>query len=128
MNRRLGDRNEIRRHAAVLILKELAQNVATHIYTYVPQYIDSIWTAIRDTKQIIREAAAEALSACLGLLVQRETTQRLNWYAKIIEEAEKGLRMNSNESIHGSLLTYREMLNGAGMVFSLSPISHPPLH
>lgn len=46
----LGDRNEQRRYAAVLVLKELALNSATLIYSYVPQILDLIWIPLRDTK------------------------------------------------------------------------------
>jgi len=63
-----GDRNEARRHAAVLVLKELAVNAPTLIYSYVQQILELIWTALRDSKQPIREAAAELLSQSLRLL------------------------------------------------------------
>lgn len=99
----------------MLILRELATHAPTLIYTYVPQYLDSIWSAIRDTKQIVREAAAEALRACLALLILRETGQRTHWYARILDEAENGIKMSQTEAIHGSLLTYRELLLGTGM-------------
>jgi FKBP12-rapamycin complex-associated protein len=112
----LGDRNENRRYAAVLILSELAQNAPTLIYAYVPQYLDLIWIALRDMKMIIREAAAGALSACLNIIVQRESPQRSQWYNRILEEADKGLKANAVESIHGSLLTYRELLQQTGPV------------
>jgi serine/threonine-protein kinase mTOR len=45
-----GDRNENRRYAAVLVLKELALNSSTLIYSYVPQILDLIWIPLRDPK------------------------------------------------------------------------------
>jgi len=45
-----GDRQEARRHASVLVLKELAINAPTLFYSYVQQFFDSIWGALRDTK------------------------------------------------------------------------------
>ena len=47
---RLGDRNEARRYAAVLVLKELANNASTLLYSYVPQILDLVWVALRDPK------------------------------------------------------------------------------
>ena len=48
-----GDRNELRRYASVLVLKELAQNAPTTVYAYVPQILDLIKVAIRDPKVIV---------------------------------------------------------------------------
>ena len=47
---RAGDRQEARRHASVLVLKELAVNAPTLFYSYVQQFFDSIWGALRDPK------------------------------------------------------------------------------
>ncbi|GAO47492.1 hypothetical protein G7K_1698-t1 [Saitoella complicata NRRL Y-17804] len=110
-----GDRHEARRHAAVLVLRELAINSPTLIYSYVPQILDLIWVALRDPKVIIRDSAADALSACLEIIYQRESQLRLQWYTKILEEAQHGLRLNTADTIHASLLTYRELLLRAGM-------------
>lgn len=46
----LADRNESRRQAAVLVLKELAQNTPTLIYAYISQILDALWTGLRDQK------------------------------------------------------------------------------
>jgi FKBP12-rapamycin complex-associated protein len=46
----LGDRNESRRYAAVSVLKEMALNSATLIYSYVPQILELIWIPLRDSK------------------------------------------------------------------------------
>lgn len=48
--RTTGDRQEARRHASVLVLKELAVNAPTLFYSYVQQFFDSIWGALRDPK------------------------------------------------------------------------------
>lgn len=112
----LGERNELRRHAAVLIIRELAINVPTLVYAYVSDILDLIWAALRDFKVDIRLAAADALSQVLEIIYKRETTKRQEWYMRIKEEAQKGSKVNSVECIHGSLLTYRELLLYAGMV------------
>jgi FKBP12-rapamycin complex-associated protein len=110
-----SDRHESRRHAAVLVLRELARNSPTLFYAYVPQVLDLIWTALRDPKVTIRESAAECLSSCLEIISQRETALRIQWYNKILEEAQYGLKVNNADWIHGSLLAYRELLLRSGM-------------
>jgi serine/threonine-protein kinase mTOR len=110
-----GDRHESRRHAAVLVLRELARNSPTLFYAYVPQVLELIWIALRDPKVTIRESAADCLSSCLEIISQRETALRIQWYTKMLEEAQYGLKVNNADWIHGSLLAYRELLLRAGM-------------
>jgi serine/threonine-protein kinase mTOR len=110
-----SDRHESRRHAAVLVLRELARNSPTLFYAYVPQVLDLLWVALRDPKVVIRDSAAECLSCCLEIISQRETALRVQWYTKILEEAQFGLRSSNADYIHGSLLAYRELLLRAGM-------------
>ncbi|CAG8540856.1 14593_t:CDS:10, partial [Acaulospora colombiana] len=108
-----GDRQELRRYSATLVLRELAQNAPTLVYGHVPAILDSIWVGLRDQKQIIRESSAGTLSACLKIIDERESPLRIQWYTKIYEEAVKGLKQGSADQIHGSLLVYRELLNHA---------------
>ncbi|KAL2912121.1 phosphatidylinositol kinase-related protein kinase tor1 [Polyrhizophydium stewartii] len=108
-----GDRNEARRFAAALIIKELALNAPTLVYVYVPQIVDLIWVGLRDQKVSIREAAAQSLSECLALVQVRENQNRRHWYKRIFEEAQRGLRMSSSDAIHGSLLALSSLLNQA---------------
>lgn len=61
-----SERNEPRRHAAVLVLKELAINAPTLFYVHVPAFVDLIWSALRDPKLVIREGAIDALRGSLG--------------------------------------------------------------
>lgn len=105
-----GERNEARRYSAVLVLKELATNAPTLIYTYVPQILDLIWVALRDIKTLIREAGADALKACFVLAQVRDNNLRRQWFKKIYDEAQKGLKLNNSDSIHGSLLALRELI------------------
>lgn len=109
-----GDRYENRRLAAVLVLRELALNSPTLIYSYVSQIFDLIWVALRDSKVMIRNSAADSLSACLEIIHQRESQLCIQWYVKILEEAHHGLKTNNSDYIHGSLLAYRELLLKSG--------------
>jgi len=61
-------------------------------------------------------AAADALSAVLAIVADRESHHKASWYNRINEEAQRGLKIASTESIHGSLLIFRELLLHAGMV------------
>ncbi|KAI8925792.1 armadillo-type protein [Entophlyctis helioformis] len=105
-----GDRNEARRLAAVLVLKELISNAPTILYAFVAQIIDHIWSGLRDPKVTIREGAADALSECLGIVQLRDNSLRRQWYRKIYEEAQRGVKSSSLETVHGSLLALREIL------------------
>eukprot|EP01132_Coremiostelium_polycephalum_P002833 gene2833-3519_t len=111
-----GDRYETRRHAAVLVLKELALNSPTLFYVHVNSFIDSIWVALKDNKVVIREGANDALRACFDLIAERESPLRLQWYQKIFEEATKIFKHNSSSSefIHGALLAVGELLRNTG--------------
>lgn len=109
------DRQENKRFAAVLVLQELARNSPTLVYSYVGQILDLVWVALRDSKVMIREAAASALSACLDIIYQRESQLRLHWYVNVLDEAQHGLKIGTSDAIHGSMLAYRELLLRAGM-------------
>jgi FKBP12-rapamycin complex-associated protein len=106
-----GDRVEYRRFAAVLILKEMAENASTVFNVHVPEFVDAIWVALRDPKQAVRERAVEALRACLHVIEKRETRWRVQWYYRMCEAAQVGLGRNASvHSIHGSLLAVGELL------------------
>lgn len=109
------DRQENRRFASVLLLRELSRSSPTLIYSFIPQILEVIWVAIRDPKVLIRETAAEALYECLYIMKHRDQKNRDTWYGRILEEAKLGLRMGTTDSLHGSLLTYLQLLDQAGM-------------
>ncbi|MCD7451121.1 hypothetical protein HAX54_009733 [Datura stramonium] len=74
-----GERIEYRRFAAVLILKEMAENASTVFNVHVPEFVDAIWVALRDPTLAVREKAVEALRACLRVIEKRETRWRVQW-------------------------------------------------
>ncbi|XP_072945210.1 serine/threonine-protein kinase mTOR [Epargyreus clarus] len=116
------ERNEGRRHSAVLLLKELAIAMPTYFYQQVSGFFDHILVALKDPKQQIREAAAKALRAGLVVTAQRETakqsTSKPQWYIQCYEEAmlsfedipirEKGI--TKEDRVHGGLLILNELL------------------
>ncbi|XP_013778468.1 serine/threonine-protein kinase mTOR-like [Limulus polyphemus] len=115
-----GERHEGKRHAAVLILKELAVSTPTLFFQQVQQFFDCIFNAVRDPKCVIREGAVLALRAALMVTAQRETKETQNpfWYKQCYEEAEKGFEelsvrekgVNRDDRVHGSLLIINELL------------------
>ena len=86
------------------------------VYEQTPDLLDNLWTAMRDPKVAIREVAANALSGCLSIAFERESPARQEWCNLVYEQASKGLKLNTSDSIHGSLLGYQELFLRAGMV------------
>ncbi|KAJ8079507.1 phosphatidylinositol kinase- protein kinase tor1 [Marasmius tenuissimus] len=109
------DKPEAPRYAGVLILKELARNSQTYFHSHIGQVFESIFVPLRDQKVHVREGAAELLAACLEIVTQRERQARSSFLPKVLTEAQIGLKSAQPEVIHGSLLTYRELLLHAGM-------------
>ena len=108
-------------YAGVLILKELARHSANYFHSHVGLVFDKILVPLRDPRVIVREGAAELLAACLEIVAQRDRQQRNPYLIRILQDAQAGLRMNQPEIIHGSLITYRELLLHGGMVSTLKP-------
>ncbi|XP_057821315.1 serine/threonine-protein kinase TOR isoform X2 [Cryptomeria japonica] len=110
-----GERVEHRRLAAVLILKEMAENAPTVFNVHVPEFVDAVWVALRDPTLAVRERAVEALRACLCVIEKRETRWRVQWYYRMFEATQDGLGKNASvHSIHGSLLAVGELLRNTG--------------
>ncbi|RZF43401.1 hypothetical protein LSTR_LSTR001662 [Laodelphax striatellus] len=114
-----GDRHEGKRHAAVLVLRELALSVPTYFFQQVQTFFELIFNAIHDPKPFIREGAVEALRAALVVTSQRETarqTQKPTWYSTCYFDAMKGFEdivakgINKDDRIHGSMLVLNELL------------------
>lgn len=110
-----SDRQESRRFAAVLTIRELAKNSPTLLYAFVPQIFDCIWVALRDSKVLIRETAAEAIGACFEIISARDAILRQQWFSRVYDEAQQGFKSGTVEHVHGSLLTIKELLLKGGM-------------
>ncbi|KAF7543089.1 hypothetical protein G7Z17_g11028 [Cylindrodendrum hubeiense] len=110
-----NDRVEERRYSAVLVLRELARNAPTLMYQYIPTIFDWIWVGLRDSRQLIRATSAETVSACFRILRERDQEMKQLWMSKIYNESKQGLKVNTVESIHGSLLVLKELLEQGAM-------------
>lgn len=69
----------------MLVLKQLALNAPTLFFMHVPPFIKAIWVPLRDSKQIIREGAIEALRACLALIAMRDGNVRKRWFTAVFQ-------------------------------------------
>ncbi|KAI9151477.1 Serine/threonine-protein kinase tor2 [Paramyrothecium foliicola] len=110
-----NDRVEERRYSAVLVLRELARNAPTLMYQYIPTIFDWIWVGLRDVRQLIRATSAETVSACFRIIRERDQEMKQLWMSKIYNEARQGLKANTLESTHASLLVLKELLEQGGM-------------
>jgi FKBP12-rapamycin complex-associated protein len=110
-----ADKQEFR-YAGVLILKELARNVASSFYLHIDLVFDSITAPLRDSRIMVREGASELLAACLEILANREKQPRSTYVAKMAQDAAIGLKAPAPETIHGALLIYRELFLHGGLV------------
>uniref|UniRef100_A0A0P4VNQ8 Serine/threonine-protein kinase TOR n=2 Tax=Scylla TaxID=6760 RepID=A0A0P4VNQ8_SCYOL len=118
----LEDRNEGRRLAAALLLRELALSVPTYFFQQVQQFLDVIFHAVRDPKPAIREHAVAALRVALAITTQRETKemQQTMWYKQCLTEVWAGFEdqghgskersLTREDRVHGSLLVLNELL------------------
>ncbi|KAM4062714.1 FAT domain-containing protein [Hirsutella rhossiliensis] len=110
-----NDRVEERRYSAVLVLRELARNAPTLMYQFIPTIFDWIWVGLRDPRKLIRATSAETVSACFRIIRERDQEMKQLWMSKIYHEARQGLKINTVESIHASLLVLKELLEQGGM-------------
>ncbi|KAL9635499.1 MAG: hypothetical protein Q9164_003418, partial [Protoblastenia rupestris] len=110
-----NERHENRRFAAVLIIRELAKNSPTLLYSFVPQVFDCIWVALRDPKVMIRETAAEAAGTCFEIIAARDAGLRKQWFQKIYDETQLNFKSTNSDHVHGSLLIVKELLLRGGM-------------
>ena len=98
-----SERFQGNRLAAVLVLKELAENAPTLFYAHVATFFQNISVALCDKNKNIRESATLALAAALNLVAGRESRQRVQWYYQIYATATKAFGKGYVHIIHGGL-------------------------
>lgn len=87
------------------------------VFEHIPELLDNVWTALRDTRVAIREVAAGALSGCLKIANDKDGMIRQDWYLMVYDQAAKGLKISASpDTIHGSLLGFQELFTNTGMV------------
>ena len=106
-------KDEIKRILSLLVLKEVADNSPTHFYQHIQPFQDSILEPLRDRQILIRQAAGEALSACLLLMQQRENQKKNDFYYRFLSLIQELPKDGKNESIHGYLIAINSFLNNS---------------
>lgn len=106
-------KDDYKRLLALLILKQVANNSPTHFYQHIQLFRDKILVPLKDRQILIREAAANALSACLLIMQQRENQKKNDFYFEFLERIEELPKDGRNESIHGYLLAINSFLNNS---------------
>ena len=109
------ERNEDRRFAAVLTLKELAKSSPTLLHPYITDIFEVIWVALRDPMFLIRESAAEAVGECVSILMARDPQTRNKLFGRAYDEIDAGFQRHTVEAVHGSLLVLKVLLDKGGM-------------
>lgn len=117
--------------AAVLALKEFAIHAPTAFYSKTSQstlgqggsneFLDYIFQAVRDPQPIVRACAADALSQCLKILMDRQHLSLTGLLCQVHFSVMEGLELESSKkgwssvgrieaSQHGSLLVVATMI------------------
>ncbi|THC91838.1 hypothetical protein EYZ11_008708 [Aspergillus tanneri] len=105
-----SERQESRRFAAVLIIRELAKGSPAVLYGFVPQILELAWVALSDPKFLIRETTAEAVGECFQIIAARDVGVKQQWFSRMYEESLQGLKSSSIVWTHSSLLVLKELL------------------
>lgn len=108
------ERQEIKRLAAAIELKSIAQTSPTLIFGYINSVVEALWSGIRDPKLAIRQDSVAALGVCLQIVLRRDAAVQEHVYSHVWKESVAGIKQQSLEYMHGSLLVYGELLMHAG--------------
>ena len=79
-----GESQGNRRYAAVLILREMAENAPAVFNVHVRSFIEIIWAGLRDAKVIVREASVAALRVILPSAPFRTSPFALQLYLLLL--------------------------------------------
>lgn len=110
----VGDRSESRRHAAILVFKELAENTPTLCASYIDPFLERVWSSLRDPSPVIRTAASRALRSCLILVAQRNLERRTEVYTHLFAGILNSFNSKNQDSIHAGMLALGELLRNSG--------------
>jgi len=102
-----------RRLAACLVLRELAVAAPTLFFVKSSVFFDRIWVVLKDPRQPIRDAAADALAVALALLASRPSVHHMRFYFRTYEAVLTALEGNT-DGIHGALRVVGAMLDHSG--------------
>jgi len=100
---------------AALFLKSIAEQAPAAFNVHVQKFLSIVWNGLKDRNVDLRIASAQAVGACLSVIEQRETRNRVQWFHFLANEAIAGLHTRSDVAwLHGSLLVISELLRYSG--------------
>ncbi|CAI8497702.1 unnamed protein product [Hanseniaspora opuntiae] len=106
----VNSKQEYKKNAAILLINSIAFHSPYLLYPYVTSILDNIWRALRDNNYNIRLEASITLGKCLHILDTRDQKMTKSWCLKLFKGCNYGFQLNTDETIHGSLLGYKELL------------------
>lgn len=119
------DRSD-RRLAATLALKEFAIHAPTAFYSKTSQstlgqggsneFLDYIFQAVRDQQPIVRACAADALSECLKILMERQHTSLTGLLCQVHFNVMECLKQETNKKIRDAIGKVEASQHGALLV------------
>eukprot|EP00759_Apiculatamorpha_spiralis_P055722 PhF_6_TR7888/c0_g1_i2/m.11606 len=103
------DSSTARKHAAVLLIREMATKVPTYFTFNLEMCVEQMWNAVRDTQVYIRETAVSALGALLENVARVQPSSRLT--LMIIDKCHRMVHVKATEAgIHGCMLALHRLL------------------
>lgn len=115
---------EYKKYAALLILIAFADNSPYLLYPYIDFILENIWKSLKENKLGIRLDAADLLGRCLHVLQERNIdNSREKWIKLLYNVATDSPHTITQESIHGMLLVYRELLKSGSDKFLMTKVT-----
>ena len=125
-----GKPSEMQRHAAVLIISALAQNVPLLLQGYVLLILDHMWIPLRDQKLVVRADAATCLEKCIDIIYWRDADMRRRWVRLLMDQALAVLSPHRDAAeISEALASPPVVIGGSGAstgAFGAAPPAAPP--
>ncbi|KAI1309348.1 Serine/threonine-protein kinase mTOR [Halotydeus destructor] len=123
-----SDKNEAKRHSALLILRELATATPNYFFQQVQPFFENIFPMIRSPTPLIRETAISALRAALDVICARESkepgrqsafyeacyNEAISGFEEVVQTAKE--RLARDDRLHGSLLILNELLRCSNVI------------
>ena len=99
----------------MILLCSIAEHAPAAFNIHVQRFLDLIWRGLGVQSENLRMASAEAVGACLCVIEQRRTRNRVLWFNTLANEALMRLRTASDvASVHGSLMVISRLVLYSG--------------
>lgn len=100
---------------AVILLRSIAEEAPAAFNIHVQKFLNLIWRGLKAPDKNLRVASAKAVGACLCVIEQRKTRNRVIWFNRLANEALMGIKAGLDDAIvHGSLMVISELVQYSG--------------